>query len=68
MSEEVRSHGLNVTLDSAGEGADGLEVLVGAPARRQSGEREIDRLNSGHFELQRPEMIRFSVDVFRGND
>lgn len=53
MSQKVRSHGLNAALRRAGQSADSLEVLLGAPALREGGQREIDDLRRSHDEKSR---------------
>lgn len=49
MSQEIRADRLQVPLGSAGQGTNGLEVLLGAPAPGYKGEGSVNGLHSNHF-------------------
>lgn len=50
MSQEVRTDRLQVPLSSAGQSANRLEVLLGAPAPGHERESSVNRLHSNHCE------------------
>lgn len=52
MGQEVRANRLEVPLGGSGDGANGLEVLIGTPARRQGRESNVDGLNGSHGQEQ----------------
>lgn len=48
MSQEVRANRLQGALGSAGQGADGFEILVSTPSAGQGWESDVDNLGSSH--------------------
>lgn len=49
MSQKVRANGLKSALGSAGQSADGLEILLSGPASGEGRQSNVDNLCRGHF-------------------
>lgn len=52
MGQKVRADRFQVPLGSAGQSADGLEILLSAPTRREGWESHIDDLGRSHFDVE----------------